>query len=190
MKTKILLMFMLSIGISVNAQSTFEKILGALSGVSASNATFKDVITQTVEVNSLMKFHGITRQSVQVKVPTGTTKLYYRVTVLPVTSTYAYQSNESLLYLLQNKKSMDIYSPTLADNDNINFYFIGHSGDLSSFLEGKSCNVLKGSHTNINSFVDVNETLIKEENLWIGIENPNKVHGLKVIIEVVALGAF
>ena len=176
---------MLFIGISVNAQSTFEKILNALSGL---NESFYEVTTKVVEVNSTMKFNGITKRTFQVKLPAGTTKWYYRITVLPVSSDYAYQNNETLLYLLQNRMSMELYYPTREDHDNINFLLLGHSGDVDSFLTGNIYHYLKGSHADINSFID--ESDIIQENLWIGIENPNKVHGLKVIVEVVALGNF
>jgi len=187
MKAKILFVFMLFIGINLNAQTTFEKILNALAGL---NGGFLEVTTKVVEVNSTMKFNGISKQTINIQLPAGTIKWYYRITVLPVSSSYAYQSNETLLYLLQNKMSMEIYSPTRSDNDNINFYLFGHSGDVDSFLTGKDFKILKGSHENINSFIDVDSDLVNLENLWIGIENPNKIHGLKVIIEVVAFGHF
>ena len=184
MKTKILLMIMLLIGINAKSQITWEQIFNAIAGKTES---FKNVTSQVVEVNSIMKFGGITRQVVQVLLPAGTEKWYYRITVLPVSMNYSYQSNETFFYLLKNKKSMEIYSPTLYDKDNINFFIIGHSGDKSSFL---SDNAFKSYYTkkNINSFIE--GSTLSLDNLWIGIENPNKVHGLKVIVEVVAWGYF
>lgn len=184
MKIKILLIFMLFISANLQAQTTFETIISDLFGLSGS---FKNIGTTVVEVNSTSKMGGITRQAIAVSLPTGTTKWYYRVTVMPITMDYSYQSNETFYYLLQNKKTMK--SPTLAPDDNINFYLIDQSSYKTLFLAEKGFSYHgDGSYKNINSFV-AQSTYIPD-NLWIGIENPNLMHGLKVIVEIAAWGNY
>ena len=186
MKTKMLFVMMLFIGINLNAQTTFEKIIKALAGLSGS---LKNVTTRVVEVNSSSNAHmlnGKTRQAIQVVLPAGTKKWYYRITVLDVKSNYSYQSNESFYYLLQNNKSMETYAPM---KDGIDFYLLGHSGEVDSFLKTGNNNFnFLYANTNTNSFIGESTTI--QDNLWIGIKNPNTFQGLKVIVEVVAWGNY
>ena len=83
---------------------------------------------------------------------------------------------------------MDLYSPT---KYGIDFFLLGHSGDVASFLETGNNNFKaysKLTKLNTNSFANYSDFI--NENLWIGIRNPNQSQGLKVIVEVVTYGYY
>jgi hypothetical protein len=189
MKAKIIIAFILfGLGINVKAQSTVEDILNALAGKKGS---FKEVASKVLDVNSSSNAYmlgGKTRQTVQIILPTGTQKWYYRVTVLDIKSNYSYQNNESLFYLLQNNKRFDTYSPM---SYGIDFYILGTSGDVASFSKTGNDNFRAYkdyTNTGTNSFIS--SCSLIQDNLWVGIKNPNSSQGLRVIVEVVAWGYY
>lgn len=157
----------------------------------ASKATPKNLLSQVIIVNSASKARlsgGKTREAIKIDLPTGTKKWYYRVTVLEVNSSYTYQENETFFYLLNNKKYMDNYRPT---NEAVDFYILGHSGDVASFTETGNNNFKAFSdYTKIGTNSFIGSSTINQENIWIGIKNPNSMTGLKVIVEVVAWGNY
>lgn len=179
---------------SVEAQS-FRDFLNAFVQEFAKNVSVKPslqiVATKTIEVNSASKARfgdGKTRDLVKIELPKGTTNWYYRVTVLDINSNYQYQENETLYYLFTNRKAMDIYAPT---RNGIDFFILGHSGDASTFLQTGNNNFRSFQDFNkLNSNSFVGSCNVVQDNLWIGIRNPNSLTGLKVIVEVVALGLY
>ncbi|WP_345252667.1 hypothetical protein [Flaviaesturariibacter amylovorans] len=150
-----------------------------------------NLAVKTIEVNSSSKAYfgnGKTREVFKLELPKGTKSWYYRVTVLDINSSYQYQENETFFHLLSNRKNMDIYAPT---NKGVDFFILGHSGDVSSFLQTGNSNFRfyqNCSMVGMNSFTGTCE--LNQENLWIGIRNPNTTSGLKVIVEVVSLGLY
>lgn len=196
MKSKIIILvtfFLLFANISKGQilKQIFEALIEEQKKSEATKYTTKDLVSQTIVVNSASKARlsgGKTREAIKINLPTGTKRWYYRVTVLSVTSTYSYQENETFYYILNNKKYMETYKPT---SEAIDFYVLGHSGDVASFLETGNNNFKVFSDytkTGTNSFIG--SSALNQENLWIGIRNPNSVTGLKVIVEVVAWGNF
>lgn len=154
-------------------------------------ASLLEITNKTLSVNSSSNAYfsgGKTRDVIKIELPKGTINWYYRVTVLDIKSNYSYSYNETLAYLLSNKKTMDTYSPT---SFGIDFYLLGHTGDVNSFLETGNNNFRSYptfTKTNTNSFVNYSNFI--NENLWIGIKNPNASQGLKVIVEVVTYGYY
>jgi hypothetical protein len=198
MKTKILLLSLsLCIYININAQEskvakTFSDIYQIIHAVNnAVNGSLRDLGSTTITINSTSKAYfggGHTRGIVQVQLPRGTEKWFYRITVLDVKSNYSYQNNESLYYVLSNNLADNIYRPT---TDGVDFFLLGTSGDATSFSETGNNNFsyINGySYLNTNSFYEGSN--IVQDNLWIGVRNNNKIEGLKVIVEVVAWGHF
>lgn len=177
---------------SVKSQTLGEILKAILAGQQQSQLSLKDVGSTTFVVNSAANARlsgGKTRMAVKVNLPAGTTSWFYRVTVLGKESTYSYQPNESLFYLLSNNKQMDIYNPT---TNGVDIYLLGHSGDVASFTETGNDNFksfTKYTRTNSGSTVG-SVTDILQENLWLGIKNPNATTGLKVIVEIVAQGKY
>ncbi|MGE0568439.1 MAG: hypothetical protein AB7O73_10860 [Bacteroidia bacterium] len=151
----------------------------------------KDLVTKTIVVNSASKARfsgGKTRDVVKISLPSGTKQWYYRITILDVNSTYSYQENETFNYLLKNKKAMSPYAPT---NESIDFYILGHSGDVESFKKTGNNNFKSfKDYTRIGTNSFVGYCSVNQENLWIGIKNPNMTVGLKVIVEVVSWGKY
>lgn len=196
MKTKIitfLSLFLLFANVSKG--QILKQIIDALAKEASNNeaakSTPKDLVTQTFVVNSASKARfsgGKTREAIKINLPAGTKKWYYRVTVLDVNSTYSYQNNETFYYLLSNKKYMETYAPT---KEAVDFYVLGHSGDVASFLETGNNNFKTyTSYTKIGTNSFIGECTLNQENLWIGIKNPNSMVGLKVIVEVVSWGNY
>ena len=83
---------------------------------------------------------------------------------------------------------MENYSPTTYGVD---FYILGHSGDVNSFLQTGNNNFTyysDYSKLNTNSFIGTCDYV--QDNIWIGIKNPNSMQGLRVIVEVVSYGIY
>jgi hypothetical protein len=127
----------------------------------------RNLITTSFIVNSSSKARssdGKTREVVKINLPKGTKKWYYRVTVLNVNSNYTYQDNESFHYLLSKNKFMNTYKPT---DEAVDFYILGHSGDVESFLVTGNDNFkVYQAYTKkaTNSFIG--ECALVQENLW------------------------
>ncbi len=180
---------------NISQAQILKQIIDALAKEASNNeaakSTPKDLVTQTFVVNSASKARfsgGKTREAIKINLPAGTKKWYYRVTVLDVNSSYSYQNNETFYYLLSNKKYMETYAPT---NEAVDFYILGHSGDVASFLETGNNNFKTyTSYTKIGTNSFIGECTLNQENLWIGIKNPNSMVGLKVIVEVVSWGNY
>jgi len=194
MKTKLPLSILLfCIFFNVQAQKskiakTFDQVLQL---VDQATGSLEGLSSTTIEINSISKAYlggGHTRGVVQIHLPRGTEKWFYRITVLDIKSNYSYQDNESLYNVLRNHLPDNIYRPT---TDGVDFFLLGTSGDATSFSETGNNNFqyINGyNYLNVNSFYEGSD--IVQDNLWIGVRNNNKVEGLKVIVEVVAWGHF
>ena len=160
MKIKFLLSsILLCVFLNVQGQQskiakTFNEVLQI---ISQATGTLRDLGSTTIVINSTSKAYfggGHTRGTVQVQLPRGTEKWFYRITVLDVKSTYSYQSNESLYYVLKNNLSDNSYRPT---TDGVDFFLLGTSGDAASFGQTGNNNFtyIDGyNHLNYNSFCE------------------------------------
>ena len=106
---------------------------------------------------------------------------------MPIESNYTYGSNETLFYLLQNNKKIDLYAPSPLG---VNILFFNHSGEVQSFYQGLTTYKSYQQFNKTNTRTAVGTIDIYQPKYWIGVQNKNQLDGLKVIIEVVALGNF
>ena len=187
MKTKfrLLLCALFLAVLPAHSQLTLENIFNAIQN---SSNSFMCITEKSVILNSTGNalLGGSSVVSIQVTLPQNTQKWYYRITVLKKSDTYNYQANEKFCYLLQNNMKAATYSGAIGYN--IDFFLIGHSGQLNSFLNGDTFTPLGKPFYNVNSFI--HEASPTNSNLWIGIRNINNVQGLRVIVEAVAWGKF
>jgi hypothetical protein len=197
-KILLLTFFSCLFGSSVYSQNTLLEILNIVSeglntynnAYNASRPTLKDIGTVTLDVNSTTNEFwsgGNTRNYCAVPIPDGTTKWFYRATVMPIESNYTYASNETLFYLLSNNKKVDLYAPSPYG---VNILFFNHSGEIESFYQGLSTYKSYQQLNKTNTRTTLGTIDFYQPKFWIGIQNKNQMDGLKVIIEVVALGNF
>ena len=186
------------VGTTVYSQNTLLDILnivaeGLNSNNNAYNApvpTLKDLGTVKLDVNSTSNEFwsgGKSRNYCAVPIPEGTTKWFYRATVLPIESNYSYASNETLYYLLSNNKKVDLYAPSPYG---VNIKFFNHSGEIESFYQGLSTYKSYQQLNKTNTRTTLGTIDFYLPKFWIGIQNENQMDGLKVIVEVVAMGNF
>ncbi len=184
--------------VSVYSQNTLLEILNIVSegldaynnAYNASRPSLKDIGSVTLDVNSTSNEFwsgGKTRNYCEVPLPEGTTKWFYRATVMPIESNYSYASNETLFYLLQNNKKVDLYAPSPYGVD---VKFFNHSGEIESFYQGLTTYKSYQQLNKINTRTTVGTIDFYLPKFWIGVQNNNQFDGLKVLIEVVALGNF
>jgi hypothetical protein len=181
-----------------NTQNTLIQILevvaqgiGAYTNAyNASGPMLQDLGSVVLDVNSASNqfwYGGHTRNYCEIPLPEGTIKWFYRATVMPIESNYNYQSNETLFYLLQNQKQVDLFFPSPYG---VNLLFFTHSGELNSFYQGSSSYAWNNKYNKSNTRTTVGTIDFYQPKFWIGVENNNQFDGLKVIIEVVAMGYF
>lgn len=200
MKKKIFLICSLNLFIFnvASSQNTLLDILTIVAeGLNSNNNTYnapvptlKDLGTVKLDVNSTSNEFwsgGKSRNYCAVPVPEGTTKWFYRATVLPIESNYSYASNETLYYLLSNNKKVDLYAPSPYG---VNIKFFNHSGEIESFYQGLSTYKSYQQLNKTNTRTTLGTIDFYQPKFWIGIQNQNQMDGLKVIIEVVAMGNF
>jgi hypothetical protein len=185
-------------GTTVYSQNTLLEILNIVSeglnnynnAYNASLPTLKDIGTVTLDVNSKSNEFwsgGNSRNYCAVPIPEGTTKWFYRATVMPIESNYSYASNETLFYLLSNNKKVDLYAPSPYG---VNIKFFNHSGEIESFYQGLSTYKSYQQLNKTNTRTTLGTIDFYQPKFWIGIQNENQMDGLKVIVEVVAMGNF
>jgi len=186
------------LGTTAYSQNTLSEILRIVgeglnsynNAYNASRPSLMDIGTVTLDVNSSSNEFwsgGNTRNYCEIPVPAGTAKWFYRATVMPIESNYTYGSNETLFYLLQNNKKIDLYAPSPLG---VNILFFNHSGEVQSFYQGLTTYKSFQQFNKTNTRTAVGTIDIYQPKYWIGVQNKNQLDGLKVIIEVVALGNF
>lgn len=180
------------------AQNTLLEILEVVAeGIGAYNNAYnasrpmlKDLGSVVLDVNSASNQFwcgGHTRNYCEVPLPEGTIRWFYRATVMSIESNYNYQSNETLFYLLQNQKRVDLIFPSSLG---VNLLFFTHSGELNSFYQGSSSYSWNGKLNKTNTLTTVGSVDFYQPKFWIGVQNKNQFDGLKVLIEIVAMGYF
>lgn len=168
-----------------------EELSKEIGSQDANKMSIKNIVTKTLTVNSSSNarlYNSNTREVVKLEIPAGTKNWFYRITVLDVDKNYSYQSNETLHHLLSNNKTMNTYAPT---NEGVDFYIFDHSGEVESFKRTGNDNFTAYTpYTKLRTNTFAGDCKLTQENLWIGIKNPNSFVGLKVIVEVVAWGDY
>jgi hypothetical protein len=150
----------------------------------------REVLNQTVVINSSSNARfsgGNTRAGVKINLPIGTTKWYYRITLMNTNSYYSYPEQQTLFSLISNRQSFFVNNQT---NYGVDFYVIDDNS-INNFSQTGNENYRyyqKYSKLNTSGFIDSCDMI--STNLWIGLKNPNITEGLKAIVEVVAFGNF
>lgn len=192
---KLILFVLLLFSINSNSQTALE-ILNALTKKNGENTasvpktTYKEVLNEVVIINSSSNARfsgGNSRKALKIALPLGTTKWYYRITLMDANGNYYYQPNETLLSIFTNNYPIFVNNTTdygldfyVIDDFSIN-NFSQTGNDNFRYYSDYSKEATRGFYGECN-FV--------KNNLWIGLRNKNVTQGLKAIVEVVAFGNF
>jgi hypothetical protein len=186
---KLIYIIMFACSFSMNGQ-TLKEIMQTLKGETSEKVFYKDIVNEVVVVNSNMKARfggGNTRAAIKVNLPKGTKHWYYRVTVTELNSYFSFSEKETLFYKIKENKTPSSVQLT---NEGVDFYVID-SNSVSDFRQTGNDN-----YRHYTSFYKsktsgfINTSTFINDDLWIGIKNPNMKDGLRVIVEVVAYGDF
>lgn len=193
---KVFLLFVL-ISNSLLAQTTNQdvtsqlaKLINDIQNFKSGNTLYKQILNETVIINSSSNarfYGGKTRAGFKINLPEGTENWYYRITLLEPNSSYSYPYNSDFFSLIKNNNPLFINNQT---NYGVDF-FVLDDYSINNFLQTGNDNFRyyeKYSKKNTRGFIDSCD--LKSNNLWIGVKNPDVSHGLKVIVEVIALGRF
>ncbi len=151
---------------------------------------YKQILNETVVVNSSSNARfsgGKTRVGFKLNLPLGTDTWYYRITLLEPNSNYNYPYKSDFYSLVSNNNPFFTNNQTDYGVD----FFILNDYSIGNFLQIGNENFSyydKFSRKNTRGFIGSCD--LKFSNLWLGIRNPDVSHGLKVIVEVVAIGNF
>lgn len=197
MKKKLLVIIVLFSTSILSAQTTNQevtsqlaKLINDIQNFKRGNTLYKQILNETVIVNSSSNarfYGGKTRTGFKINLPEGTQTWYYRITLLEPNSSYSYPYNADFFSLLKNHNPLFINNQT---NYGVDF-FVLDDYSISNFLQTGNDNFRyyeKYSKKNTSGFI--NSCDLKSNNLWIGLKNPDIGHGLKAIVEVVAIGNF
>lgn len=187
---KILLAFLLTCSFSFGQSvgQTIEKGIELLT--KDKNSHIKPILTETITLSSITKSTfggGNTRAVVKVNLPPSTKTWFYRITVMDVNTNYSYPESESYYTILKKKKPHIVAGLTTSG---IDFHILDKSS-VNAFLADRKNDFLrfsKYSKYETPGFVD-NCELISND-IWIGLNNPNLRQGMKVIVEIVAMGYY
>ncbi|MCF6180500.1 hypothetical protein [Lutibacter sp.] len=195
MKNLIILTFVLCFSIpNVYSQNddlkeSITKLYKLLNTKKESSYSFREVINETLEVNSVSNARfkgGETRKGISLNLPKNTSIWYYRITVLELNDSFRLRENEKLVNQIKNK-DLELFNRA---NEQIDFYIIPES-NIANFLQTGNNNFMVYKNFTKNNTSDFFETSkVLGDDFWIGIKNNNKFKGLKVIVEVVAFGKF
>ena len=149
---------------------------------------YKSVLNEIVTLNSTSNEFwsgGNSKTALYVKLPLGTVKWHYRITLMDVRQNYFYNTNETLYSLLSNNHPLFVNNQTSLG---INFYIINDYA-LNDFNEDRNFNrYLDYQNENTSGFTGICN--LRYNNLMICLKNSNLNDGLKAIVEVVAYGSF
>ena len=154
------------------------------------NISIKEVLNEIVVINSVSKAKfssGNSRQGLKLRLPLGTTKWYYRITLMDAEGSFTYQPGESLFSLLSNSHPLFVNNQT---DFGIDFYVIDDFS-ISNFTQTGNDNFRyyrDFSKEKTRGFYG--ECNLNQNNLWIGLRNNNITQGIKAIVEIVAFGNF
>lgn len=128
---------------------------------------------------------GNSKSALYVKLPQGTIKWYYRVTLMDIRQNYIYNQNESLFSLLSNNHPLFVNNQT---SNVVNFYIIDDYARSDFFADRNFSRYMDYQNERTNGFNGICNLLYS--NLMICLKNPNLKDGLKAIVEVVAYGNY
>lgn len=106
---------------------------------------------------------------------------------MDIDTNYYYPQEETFFSLISDKKEFTINNKT---DKTLNFYIIDDNS-VNNFRQTGNDNFryyAKYSKMNTQGFIYSCDII--NNNLWIGLINPNIRDGLKIIVEVVAIGIF
>lgn len=172
---------------SQTLQELYDKLINKDKPV-ANQVHYKEVMTEVVTLNSTSNEFwsgGNSKSALYVKLPLGTIKWYYRVTLMDVRQNYFYNSNESLFSLIANSHPLFVNNQTSLG---VNFYIINDYA-RNDFLANRSFERYTDyQNENTRGFNGICNLTFN--NLMICLKNANLKDGLKAIIEVVAYGNY
>ena len=175
----------------VNYSQTLEELYNKLVNKDKSvdnQVHYKDVMNEIVTLNSTSNAFwsgGNTKSAVYIKLPLGTTKWYYRVTLMDVRQNYIYNSNESLFSLVSNNHPLFVNNQT---SHGLDFYIINDYARNDFYADRTFYQYTDYQNENTRGFNGICN--LTYNNLMICLKNRNLKDGLKVIVEVVAYGNF
>lgn len=149
---------------------------------------YKEVMNKIVTLNSTSNAfwsEGNTRSALYVKLPIGTTKWYYRVTLMDIRQNYFYNPNESLFSLVSNEHPLFVNNQTSLG---INFYIINDYARDDFYADRTFYQYKDYKNENTRGFNGICNLTFN--NLMICLKNNNLKDGLKAIVEVVAYGDY
>lgn len=150
---------------------------------------FVEVINKTLTVNSVTNSRfkgGENRVAFEINIPKGTKVWYYKINVLDLNDIVITNATNSLLYQLKNNSlSLDKYSDQTVD-----FYVIPESNVANFMQTGNDNYLIYTEYTKKNISQNLGSSENYKDDFWIGIKNNDKFKGVKVKIEVVALGIY
>ncbi|MDI1317895.1 hypothetical protein [Flavobacterium sp.] len=175
----------------VNHSQTIQELYDRLTNKKSSEAKrteYKEVLNEIVTLNSTSNAFwsgGNSKTALSVKLPIGTIKWYYRVTLMDVRQNYSYNPNESLFSLVSNKHPLFVNNQTSLG---VNFYIINDYA-LSDFYADRNFK-LYSDYQNEKTRGFNGICNLTYNNLMICLKNYNLKDGLKAIVEVVAYGKY
>ena len=149
---------------------------------------FKEVMNEIVTLNSTSNEFwsgGNSKSALRVKLPIGTVKWYYRVTLMDVKQNYLYNPNESLFSLVSNNHPIFVNNQTSLG---VNFYIINDYARDDFYANRTFYQYSDYQNKNTRGFNGICNLTFT--NLMICLKNTNLKDGLKAIVEVVAYGNY
>lgn len=166
------------------------KLISKNNSIKSEKFYYKEVLNVTDIVNSSSNarfYGGKTRAGFKLNLPAGTTEWFYRITLMDKDVNFNYPSDQSLSNLLKINAPLSVYNQTNYGID----CFILDDFNIKNFLQTGNDNFSSYSdYIKYNTRGFINFSKLIKNNLWIGVRNPNVMHGLKIIVEVVAFGNF
>lgn len=192
---KLILLVFLMLSINSYSQTTNDELVQSISNLinkigHRDVKVYKEILNETVIINSSSNARfsgGNTRAGFKINLPIGTDTWYYRITLLEPNSNYRYPYKADFYSTISNNYTFYTNNQTDYGVD----FFILNDYSISNFLQTGNENFSyygKFSRNNTRGFIGSCD--LKFNNLWLGIRNPDVSHGLKVIVEVVAIGNF
>jgi len=156
--------------------------------IASNKVLYKSVLNEIVTLNSTsneFRSGGNSKSALYVKLPAGTVKWHYRITLMDVRQNYFYNSNESLFSLLSNNHPLFVNNQTSLGVD---FYIINDYAKNDFYENRNFSRYLDYQNKNTRGFYG--SCNLRYTNLMICLKNTNVKDGLKAIVEVVAYGNF
>jgi hypothetical protein len=153
----------------------------------------RNVLDETLVVNSKTNLFGAHKISVPIHLPRGTQAYIYRITISkkgePIVANALFKMlKESDVQELSIAASLTQYAVNNGANESIDAYVFTSGADANEFTDVYSNNgySLASKMTSVKNSVRYVESCISP-NLYFGFENTNVIHGLEVRLEIIAL---